>query len=405
MSMSTQTAAEVDTDDGVLSIDGFETDDETIVDHFEGLDADERGEELERVLRLGVETIGLASTTGEEEYVERKFEEMRSDFEGEIERIEKEVDDKFGSDGEVPAVFDQHLGEDGTLRTRLDDAFGEDGVFTERLDEELGEDGERIQGALDPDTDGTPLQRLRNQLKSDINELRDKIESVTTEQETRKEVRSKTSLKGEDFEETTRELLSDIAHGTSHELEYTGETTGELTDQKVGDFVLTLGDTGQRIVVEAKSEKDYSQPDIKEELDRAIENRDADYGIIVFECEEYVPNKVGYFHEFENDRLSVALSEDEEEDEVEPGFLRIAFNWARTRTFQNHGDAGSEMDVEVIQTGLDEVGSQIDRFSTIRKKTTSIKKTANGIDEELEEIETEVGKRLTEIRTELASDS
>ncbi|MEZ3116029.1 restriction endonuclease [Halobaculum sp. MBLA0147] len=403
--MSTQTTPEIDADDETLSIDGFELEDASVASHFAEFDDGDRAEELERVLRLGVETAGLAATTGEEEYVERKFEQMRSDFEAEIERVEEEVEEKFGTDGEVPAVFEKHLGEDGTLRSRLDDAFGEDGVFVDRLDDELGEDGERIQAALDPDTDGTPIQRLRSQLREDISQLRDKIEEVTTEEETREEIRGRTRLKGDDFEDTVEELLSDLVYGTSHSLEYTGETTGEIANEKVGDFVLTLDETDQRIVVEAKSDKGYTQPDIQEELGRAIENRDADYGIIVFECEEYVPNKVGYFHEFETDRLVVTLSEDEEEDEVEPGFLRIAFNWAKTRAVQNYASADSGTDLEVIQANIGQVEDKIGQFSTIRSKTTSIKKTANEIDEELEEIETEIGERLTAIRTELAGNS
>ena len=403
--MSTQTSLEIDIDDGTLSIDGFELEDDSVASHFAEVDEADRAEEFERVLRLGVETAGLVATTGEEEYGERKFEEMRSDFEDEIERVEEEVEEKFGTDGEVPAVFESHLGEDGTLQNRLDDAFGEDGVFVDRLDDELGEDGERIQAALDPDTDGTPIQRLRNQLREDISQLRDKIEEVTTEEETREEMRGRTRLKGDDFEDTVEELLSDLVYGTSHSLEYTGETTGEMANEKVGDFVLTLDETDQRIVVEAKSDKGYNQPDIQEELDRAIENRDADYGIIVFECEEYVPDKVGYFHEFETDRLTVALSEEEEEGELEPGFLRIAFNWAKTRAVQNYASTESETDLEVVQTNVGQVEDKIGQFSAIRSKTTSIKKTANGIDEELEEIETEIKERLTAIRTELAGDS
>jgi hypothetical protein len=131
--------------------------------------------------------------------------------------------------------------------------------------------------------------------------------------------------------------------------------------------------------------------------------RDADYGIIVFAAESQVPDKVGYFHEFDNDRLSVALSTEEEED-PDPGYLRIAFNWARTRVVQMYIDTDSGLDPEAIQTEVGEIEAEIDRFSTIKKKTTSIRHTANDIDSELEEIESEVKSRLTDIRTEIQSD-
>lgn len=402
--MSSQKQSPVTVHDDRVKIENAEITDSEVQAYFADLDEQEYEDALNKALRVGVVTLGLAQTSEQEEYVERRFEEMRHNFEAEIERIEDHVEEKFGDDGDVPQTLDEHLGDDGTLRSHIEDAFGEDGVFAERLDEELGEDGDRIQQALDPDTEGTPTYRLKSSIQEQIDRLRDKIEKQATEEETEERMKRRSTLKGDDFEDTVGNLLSDLVYGTSHEVEATGEKIGELTDRKVGDFVLTLADTNQRIVVEAKSDQSYSQPDIKNELEEAIENRDADYGIIVFEAESQVPDKVGYFHEFDTDRLSVALSSDEEDD-PEPGYLRIAFNWARTRTVQAHVDTGTDLDPEAIQTEVSEVEAEIDRFSTIRKKTTSIKNTANEIDEQLDEIEGEVKTRLTDIRTELRSGS
>jgi len=398
--MSSQKQAAITVRDDRVIIEQAEITDSEVQSYLSDLDDDEYEDALNRALRVGVVTLGLAQTSEQEEYVTRRFEEMRHDFESEIERIEEQVEATFGDDGDVPQTLDDHLGDDGKLKQHIEDAFGEDGVFVERLDEELGEDGDRIQQALDPDTEGTPTHRLKSSIQDQIDRLRDKIEEQATKEETEERLKRRSTLKGDDFEETVENLLSDLVYGTSHELEPTGEKIGELTGRKVGDFVLTLADTNQRIVVEAKSDQSYTQPKIKNELEEAIENRDADYGIIVFEAESQVPNKVGYFHEFDNDRLAVALSGDEEDD-PEPGYLRIAFSWARTRAIQAHVDTGATLDPEAIQTEVNELEAEVDRFSTIRKKTTSIKKTANEIDEELDGIETEIKTRLTDIRTEL----
>jgi len=400
--VASQTQPRISIQGDRIVIENAEITDSEVRDYFSEFDEEEYGEALDKALRIGVATLGLAQTSEQEEYVERRFEEMRHSFESEIERIEEQVEDKFGDGGEVPQTLENHLGQDGKLSSHIDEAFGEDGVFVERLDEELGEDGDRIQQALDPDTEGTPTYRLKSSIQDQIDRLRDKIEEQATEEETEERMKRRSTLKGEDFEDTVGTLLSDLVYGTSHEVEPTGEKIGELSNRKVGDFVLTLADTNQRIVVEAKSDQSYSQPAIKEELEDAIENRDADYGIIVFEAESQVPDKVGYVHEFDNDRLSVALS-GEEEEEPEPGYLRIAFSWARTRAIQMYVDTGTELDPEAIQTEVGELEDEIDQFSTIRKKTTSIKKTANEIDEELDEIEGEVKSRLTDIRAELRS--
>lgn len=399
--MATESAPQIEITEDRIRISEFEIADAETVEYLQQFDEEQdRTDALERALRVGITTMELAQTSQQEEYVERKFTEMQRDFRAEIERIETQVEEKFGDDGDVPRIFENHLGEDGHLPQHIEEAFGEDGPFKQRLDEELGENGERIQKALDPDREGTPTHRLKQSLQEQIDRLRDKIEAQATAEEVEEELRGKTTLKGEDFEETVENILSDLVYGTSDEVQYTGDKVGEIGYKRVGDFVITLNDTGQRIVVEAKSDSGYSQPEIKEELSEAIENRDADYGIIVFECESYIPNKIGYFHEFDKQRLCVAVCEDENDD-VEPGFLRIAYNWAKTRAVQGYVETGTAFDPEMVQNSVGEVSDSIDRFSTIRKKTTSIRKTANDIDEELEEIENEVKTELTDIRTEI----
>lgn len=399
--MAAEGVPRIEVNEDRTRVTDFEMTDSAVVEYLQKFDdADEREDAFVRALRVGVTTMELAETSQQEEYVERKFIEMQRELQVEIDRIEDEVEERFGDDGQVPRIFEDHLGPNGRLKQHIEDAFSEDGPFTQRLDEELGEDGERIQKALDPDMEGTPTYRLKRTLQDQIQDLRDMIESQAAAEETEDELRRRTTLKGDDFEETVENILSNLVYNTSNELEYTGDTIGEINGRKVGDFVITLNDTGQRIVVEAKSDRGYSQRDIKEELADAVENRDADYGIIVFECESYIPDKVGYFHEFDSERLSVALKE-KDEDDSEPGFLRIAFNWARTRAIQGYVDTGTAFDPEAIQNAVSEVGDSINRFSTIRKKTTSIRKTANEIDEELEEIEGEVKSDLTDIRTEI----
>lgn len=398
--MAQKSAPTIDVEGDSVRVVDFEITDPVVTAYLQDLDADDRAEALEYALNVGVKTMNLAQTSQEEEFVERKFGEMQRQIESEIERMEDEVEDRFGTDGDVPQIFSEHLGEDGNLQQHIETAFGEDGAFVERLDEELGEDGERIQKALDPDNDGTPTNRLKSTIVEEIRSLRDKIEEQETEEETREEIKQKTTLKGEDFEETVENILGDIVRNTPDAVEPTGETQGERGERKVGDFVVTLGDTDQRIAVEAKSEKNYSQPKIKEELSETLENRDADYAVMVFECESYIPDKVGYFQEYDDDRLSVAVSADDD-DEIEPGFLRIAVNWARTRAVQSYVEVGSDLDPESIQTDVGEIEDAVGQFSRIRTKTTTIRETANEIDEELREIQNGVETRTDKVRTEL----
>lgn len=171
--MATEEVPQIEVDDDSAHVTDVEITDSTVVEYLQQFDDErERTDAFVRALRVGVTTMDLAETSQQEEYVERKFTDMQRDLQEEIDRIEDEVEEKFGDDGHVPQIFEDHLGQDGHLKQHIEDAFSEDGPFTERLDEELGEDGERIQKALDPDTEGTPTYRLKRTLQDQIQDLR-----------------------------------------------------------------------------------------------------------------------------------------------------------------------------------------------------------------------------------------
>lgn len=367
--------------------------DEDLSDYISEFDESEQADVVERAFRVGVMTLQLSETTKDVEHVRREFESMQTDFEEEIEDVREELNEKFGDDGELADSLNEHLGEEGTLRDRIEEAFGEDGELTDRLESVLGEDGSKIQDALDPDVEGTPTYRL----KQEIREIKNTIEREAG----REEERQQSWKKGDDFEETLGNLLDTLVYNTTHDVEHTGDKEGEIPGRDVGDYVLTLGETGQNIVIEAKSKKIDSSQNIKEEMEEAIENRDADYGIFVTECESYIPNKVGYFQEYDQKILCVALSADED-DEIDPGFLNIAWNWARMRTIQSHVETGESVDTETIQAQVDEVRSSIDRFSTVKTKCSDIESTAGEIKTLLDDIRDDVNSDLDTITTELS---
>lgn len=392
MNMATARDVQVDPDTNEVSVQ-LTVHDEDLADYISKFDPSEQADVVEQAFRVGAMTLQLSETTKDVEHVRREFESMQTDFEEEIEDVREELNEKFGDDGELADSLNEHLGEEGTLRDRIEEAFGENGKLTDRLESVLGEDGSKIQDALDPDVEGTPTYRL----KQEIREIRNTIEREAG----REEERQQSWKKGDDFEETLGNLLDTLVYNTTHEVEHTGDKEGEIPGRDVGDYVLTLGETGQNIAVEAKSKKIDSTQAIKDEMEEAIENRDADYGIFVTECESYVPNKIGYFQEYDQKILGVALSSDED-DEIDSGFLNIAWNWARMRTIQSHIETGETVDTETIQAQVEEVRGTIDRFSTVKTKCSDIESTAGEIKMLLDDIRDEVNSDLNTITTELS---
>lgn len=381
----------VDQSRGEVSIQELTIQDASLAEYLTEFDATAQADAVERALRVGATTLELSETTKEMEYVRREFSAMEQAVATLIEEVEEDIDATFGDGGDVAELLEQH--------------FGEDGEFARRLDAELGEDGERFQNALDPDREGTPTNRLKEFLRQEVrDELRSEIRAIHEKLErddAQAEVRRQTPLKGADFEADLETLLEELVHGSMDTVEYTGETEGELSGRDVGDFVITLGDTNQRIVVEAKSEQNYSQPQIKSEIEEAIENRDADYGLFITECAAYVPDKIGYLQEFDGRILSVALCEDED-DEIDPRLLKIGFNWARMRTVQAYINAGDTVDAEVIQAKVSEIRDSVDQFRNIRRKCTNIRSIVQDIEDDLDGIESDINSELNQMTAELS---
>jgi hypothetical protein len=154
-------------------------------------------------------------------------------------------------------------------------------------------------------------------------------------------------------------------------------------------------------VVEAKTENSSIQ-DIKEEMQEALQNREATYGIFVTDTLENLPRtKTGWFHEFPDQNTVVVAMSEREEEEIEPGYLRIAFHWARMRAVQAHAKMDAGFDPEELHGEIDEIERQISRFETVRGQCTEIRKSRESIEETLDEIEQDITKRIANLEAEL----
>ncbi|SFR97613.1 hypothetical protein SAMN05216559_1884 [Halomicrobium zhouii] len=386
----------IDTGTSSLTIKDLEIEDADVVDFLSDRSPPEREESVRRAIQVGVTAMKLMDTTQDIEFVERRLSDLEGNLEDGVDEFREELEAKVGDDGELEAVLQEHIGEDGKLIDHFEEAFGEEGPLKERLDEEFGEDGEKIRAALDPDVEGTPTNRLLTTIERKFESLHEKL----GEEEKREEIRSETYYKGEDFEATVENILDDMVRQTNATVEFTGDTEGAMEGRDVGDFVIELGETDQRIAIEAKTTY-QSTSGIKDEMADVIPNREADYGIYVVDQLDNIPEKkVGWFEEIDNDFVVIALSEGDE-DEPEPGYLRIAYNWARLRALQSHADIGEEFDAERLQSELDEIEESVGRFSTIKGHCTEIEKSRNKIEQELSEIERDIKERLGEISAEL----
>lgn len=355
------------------------SDDSVVIEHLEVTDSEvveylndhsERPPEeiLQLALRVGVSTLRLSETSEEMEFVRREFDKVNQDFQDEIDELRDDLDEWFDE---------------------------EDGDFAELIEDTFGKNGDIVDEVFDHNDDETPLGQLYSDIEDKIQNLREEM----LEQEAQDEIKQQTTIKGDIFQDDLHELLADISRKTD-EIELTGEEYGQRTDRFVGDFVVTLGETGQEIVIEAKDISQLSKPKIKRELEDGIENRGADYGMLVLKNEDAASDFLGAFREFDQQMLYVAIS-DEEADTYDRRLLNLAYEWARMRTLSEQYETGEEVDPEAIQTKIAELEDSIEKFREIRTQCSNIEDAREKIEDHLDSIQDDVEEQLGEITEEL----
>jgi len=339
-------------------IESFSTEDYDIVSYFEDLEeSDDLSQKLENALKIGVVAMKTIGVAGNVNYVEKAFDNLDSNF-----------------------------------KQKLDSVFGDDGQFSGILKENFGEDGKVIRELFNPYREGSPLYALRLELDKDLLEIKERL-GINAAVE---EVVEKSTLKGFDFEEQCEKKLQWIARIHSDKLEKTGTTVGKITSSKKGDFVLTLGDIGKKIVFEMKNMSNIPQKYIQKELKEAIENREADYGIFVAKNKDSLPETVGWFNEYDGNHLVCAIQNNEGEAMIDGEIIHIAYKWARAR-LRLENTKEKKLDASLIMEKISEIQQKIGDLRKIKRECSNIDKSTESIRVTTKDTEKEIKKQLEEI--------
>jgi hypothetical protein len=141
--------------------------------------------------------------------------------------------------------------------------------------------------------------------------------------------RARGAAKGFSHEDRVHALLAQIAsaHGDiAHDVSDLPSPGGRKTGDTLIEIDAAAGPPEGRIVVEAKDER-LSWARAASELDRAISEREADYAILVVSDENRLPAGCASLQEYLGNKLIVALTGSEIDEEL----LRLAYRYARVR--------------------------------------------------------------------------
>ena len=169
------------------------------------------------------------------------------------------------------------------------------------------------------------------------------------------------------------EAVDAIAHARGDDCDAVGDVPG--TGGRKGDVLVGVdgaaGPPRARIVFEAKNAYVPKNKAVAE-LDAAMAQRDADYGVWVVPSEDLLPGRGPQLREVNGDKLFVVFDPD---DGARLG-LEVAYSLARARTIMAKAD-GDGLDAGALRAEVERALAAMDDVRRIKSQLTA---AAGGID-------------------------
>ncbi len=258
---------------------------------------------------------------------------------------------------------------------------------------------QQITAEFSLDMENSALARLRRELLDQLHKAQEAQHKFQTEVQAalqslhvRRQVEQQTTKHGLEFEQVVYEFLSRLASQHNDVAENVGDTTGAVSRCKVGDIVITLGSDSAapeaRIVWECKAEQGYTIKKALEELDKALENREAQIGVFVFR-QDVAPDELDPLARY-GDRILVCWNPEDPYTDVN---LKAAFAVARAlcvRQEQYQAEFAQELEaleeqIRVIETQLNTLDEILRWSSTINRNAENILRKTRKMREALED--------------------
>jgi hypothetical protein len=411
--------ARVEVRGSTVTIDGLAIDDRTLAELVErraehGVAAEET---IGDALEIGARVLDREATGAEVDFVKREFERLSSEVERSFadkaravaEHMQKQFERFLGEDsGAMAKALDSHSEELGELIARH---FGGDRStavqhqlreLMARALQESRADLLRQFSAEDghnplADFKGSVVRELRAAREKDdaflnrLAELRAEVQRLRDAEESRGELeaeRERGTAKGRSFEEACFALLESMAGARGDVAHHVGDERS-AAGGKLGDVVIELeaaqGECRGRIAVEVKDEQ-LSKNRAWEVLNGALRERDAGFAILVVASDDKVPAGREPLHEYEGNKMIVAL--DRESLDSRP--LELAYRYARCRCLMAR-ERSLQLDAAGVRDAAEEALSALKDAQRIRVAltgaTNSVGKARDGLDAMVERVQ------------------
>jgi hypothetical protein len=316
--------------------------------------------ELERQLRPLADRLGTVIEEGQDEFVERLANNFDPERTGSVQQQIRDL---------LSAAMEHQ-------RSQLAKQFSaQDGVNP------LADFKEGVVRAVRSSQEAQQLERAEDRkridtLTSEVTALRERLGA----KEELEVVQARGTAKGRDFEGRVHDVLDGIATARGDVAHHVGDQAGETRGKK-GDIVVEIGAGGgpalAKIAFDPKDSQ-LTRPKAWEVLNGSLDDRGADYAVLVVASEENVPAKTQSLVEYEGNKLIVSVDREEPERYV----LEAAYCMARARALAARKD-DLALDAPAMKEAIDETRRALESLKTARQALTGMRKNADSLESAL----------------------
>jgi hypothetical protein len=331
-------------DGSTIRITDFEFANPVLVKYLKSIPSEDQATFLNEALEFGLNTLATVSSQAEVREIESALRKVRE----ELEKTKGSVVQ------DVQKTFNDQLDETNKLSLIS--------VFKEKILREIVDE-------LRPEAEGSPFASIKRDLEKVIEQLQAKKGAKTVE--------AKSASKGTSFELDVDAMVKSesIRHGDL--AEFVGSDGGGST--QVGDTLVTFAEAYNsagndfKVIWEAKTQKRGFKSDkgflsvsaVSQELNAAMEHRQADCGIFVADSEGL--DNQPEWQEFHGNKLMLVLDRDEPDQRL----VRLAYLWsksvaARKKTIEN------SMNIGKIESLLQSLQTEAKSITALKRHHTMI---------------------------------
>jgi hypothetical protein len=386
-----------------LRVDGLVVHDECTVRLV--AESDQPAQLVADAIEIGARILDREQTGANAEFVKAEFEKAASELNTQFVDRARTVAEGMNT------VITRHFNDDSSdavqhkVRQIVRDVSTE---MQKELRSELLSEGDdnplakfhRIQLALSKQQSDAQAEQMR-MLVDKLEATRLEVERLRSEKEKLEEiaaVEEKGTAKGRTYEEEVAEAIEAIAIAQGDDAEAVGDVK-EAT-RKTGDIVVSIdgcsGPSRGRIVFEAKNAK-LSRPEALRELDRARDERNAEFAVLVVASEGKVPAKMLALREYNGDKMVVTYDPEEG-----PLGLQVAYALARARVLLRRAD-GEGIDSEAIRATTERALQSLGEVQRIKQQLTASKTAVDKAAEIVDSMAGAVKANLAEIQALVAA--